>query len=162
MPARRCAGLLLLVAIGCVTGGSKPGFAASPAAQWRRLGTDDRVRPIPGSLIPAAVRLFDLGAMPAAQIQGSTYFRCMSGRLLLCNVGANLPCGKADTSRRPPGTAAWCAAHPQSDFIPMAVTGHATIWRWRCEGGKPATVGPPEAVDRRGFIARYWKAVGPG
>ncbi|MGH7188982.1 MAG: hypothetical protein ACREF0_07320, partial [Acetobacteraceae bacterium] len=34
--------------------------AASPAATCRRLGTDDRLRPIPGSLVPAATRLFGL------------------------------------------------------------------------------------------------------
>jgi hypothetical protein len=161
MPARRCAGLLLLVAIGCVTGGSKPGFAASPAAQCRRLGTDDRVRPIPGSLIPAAVRLFDLGAMPAAQIQGSTYFRCMSGRLLLCNVGANLPCGKADTSRDLAGANSWCTQHPGSDFIPMYVTGHDTIYRWRCKGPKAITTGAVFSVDPRGFVRQMWKRADP-
>jgi hypothetical protein len=160
-PARLWAALLL-VAVGCVACGPAHGQAASPAAQCRHLGTDDRLRPLPDSLVPTAARLFDLGAMPAAQIRQSTYWRCLSGRLLLCNVGANLPCGKANTSRQPVGAGAWCAAHPQSDFIPMYITGHDTIYRWRCAGGKPATTGLPEAIDRRGFIARYWKAVDPG
>jgi hypothetical protein len=95
--------------------------------------------------------------MPAAQIRRSTYFRCMDGRVFLCNLGANLPCGKANQSRHLAGAEAWCAKHPDADFIPMYATGHDTIYNWRCRAGKAATEGPPLEVDSRGFIARYWK-----
>jgi hypothetical protein len=133
---------------------------ASPASAdqlCRATGTNDTLRPIPESLVPAATRLFQLDAMPAEQIQRSTYFRCDAGRVLVCNIGANLPCGKANTSRQLPSADAWCAEHPGSDFIPMYVTGHDTIYRWRCSGVRAATIGAPAEVDRRGFIARYWK-----
>lgn len=120
-------------------------------------GTDDTLRPIPESLVPAATTLFQLEAVPPEQIQRSTYFRCDAGRVLVCNTGANLPCGKANTSPELPSADAWCAEHPASDFIPMYVTGHDTIYRWRCNNVKAATVGAPAEVDRRGFIARYWK-----
>jgi hypothetical protein len=41
----------------------------------------------------------------------------------------------------------------------MYVTGHDTIYRWRCNGAQAATTGAPLDVDRRGFISRYWKPV---
>lgn len=44
----------------------------------------------------------------------------------------------------------------------MYITGHDTIYNWRCEGGVPITVGAPEAIDQLGFIARLWKTVDPG
>ncbi|HJU20220.1 MAG TPA: hypothetical protein VJ770_27525 [Stellaceae bacterium] len=134
-----------------------PAAAASPAALCRKVGTDDRLRPIPQALVPAAVRLFHLNAMPAAQIRRSTYFRCFEGQVLVCTLGANLPCGMADASRYLAGADRWCAGHPGADFIPRYVTGHDTIYRWRCTGKKAAVTGQPLTVDRRGFIARFWK-----
>ncbi len=116
--------------------------------------TDDMPREIPESLVPEAVRLFGLEAMPAGQVRRSTLYRCAEGRVLVCNLGANLPCGKANASRDLPAAEAWCAENPGSDFIPMYVTGHDTIYRWRCDGAKAATSGEPLAVDRRGFISR--------
>jgi hypothetical protein len=119
--------------------------------------TDDTLRPIPETLVPAATRLFRLEAMPAEQVRQTTYFRCAGGRVLLCTTGANLPCGKANTGRHLQAADAWCAEHPRSDFIPAYVTGHDSIYRWRCRGGRAAPVGAAMKLDRRGFIARYWK-----
>lgn len=141
------------------------GAAARAQPPCQADGTDDMTRPIPASLAPEAVRLFGLEAMPAEQVARSTLYRCDAGRVLLCNLGANLPCGKANTRSELPAADAWCAANPGADFIPMYVTGHDTIHRWRCDGTKAATVGEPLAVDRRGFIAQFWKPVdmaGPG
>ena len=136
--------------------------AESPAAVCRAVGTDDRLRSIPDSLVPAAMRLFHLDAMPADQVRRSTYFRCAQGRALVCTVGANLPCGKANTRRHLPAADAWCADHPASDFIPMYVTGHDTIYEWRCRDGRAAIVRTRFQIDRRGFIRRFWKAVETG
>jgi hypothetical protein len=121
--------------------------------------TDDTPRPIPDSLVPESVRLFGLEAMPEEQVRSSTLYRCDAGRVLVCNLGANLPCGKANTSRDLPAADAWCAENAGSDFIPMYVTGHDTIYRWHCNGTKAAISGEPLQVDRRGFIARLWKPV---
>jgi hypothetical protein len=134
----------------------------SPATLCRTLGTDDRLRPIPASLVSAAIRSFDLHTMSAVWVRRTTYFRCFERHVLICNLGANLPCGKADTSRDLPAADRWCAEHPGSDFIPIYVTGHDTIYRWRCAGKRAAAGGPALAVDRRGFVARYWKRVDPG
>jgi hypothetical protein len=121
--------------------------------------TDDTTRPIPQSLVPEAVRLFGLEAMPEEQVMRSTLYRCAQGRVLLCNLGANLPCDKANTSHDLPAADNWCAENQGSDFIPMYVTGHDTVYRWRCDGAKAATVGEPLQLDGQGFISRLWKPV---
>ncbi len=129
----------------------------SPAQYCRRIGTDDTVRSMPASLVPAVTAAFGLTHMPPAQVQRSTFYRCMDHQVLACWVGANLPCGKADTSRDLPGAQTWCRDHPGSDFIPMYVTGHDTIYQWRCNGPDPAITRIVSPVDARGFIARFWK-----
>ena len=135
----------------------RPGGPAQPLC--RGGATDDTPRPIPDSLVPAAVRLFGLEAMPAGTGQALDAIPLRRGADSVCNLGANLPCGKANTRRDLPAADAWCAENPGSDFIPMYVTGHDTIYRWRCDGTKAAISGEPLAVDRRGFIARLWKPV---
>lgn len=136
-----------------------PDMAALAQRPCRGAETDDTQRPIPESLVPAAVRLFGLEAMPAEQVRRSTVYRCVSGRVLVCNLGANLPCGKANTSRTLPAADAWCAEHPGSDFIPMYVTGHDTVFRWRCQGANAVTIGQLLDLDRRGFLSRFWQPV---
>ena len=121
---------------------------------------DDRLRPLPKSLVPQAMRLFALHGMTAEQVRHSTVVRCGDGRLLACNAGANLSCGKANVSQTLPAGAAWCRQHPEADFIPAYVTGHDSIYRWRCTQGAPVAGEPVEPVDGRGFIARYWRPIG--
>ena len=130
---------------------------AQGAAACRPGATDDMLRPLPSSLVPQAERLFGLRDMPAEQVQRSTVVRCMDGRLPACTYGANLPCGKANTNRSLKGGDAWCRQHPESEFIPAAITGHDSIYRWSCSRGAAVATGPVEPVDARGFIARYWK-----
>ena len=134
---------------------------ATPAARLcGRLGTSDRLRAIPAALVPAAMRIFGLGSMPTAQVERSTVFRCFDHRVLLCNDGANLTCGKANTGRNLPAASAWCVRHPGSSFIPMYLTGHDTIYRWRCVGARATTGAPRLRVDARGFIASHWRRMG--
>jgi hypothetical protein len=149
--------LMTMLALVAVSGMATGARAASASEYCRRVGTDDVLRPIDASLIQAVVKQFELGTMPAEQVIRSTYFRCANGRVLVCSAGANLPCGKADTRRTLPGTSAWCAHHPGSAFIPLAVTGHATIYQWRCNGPSAAIIRTPAKVDERGFISQYWK-----
>jgi hypothetical protein len=150
-----------IVTLLIVSGEKREARASSPVEYCQQIGTDDALRAIPASLVPDAVRLFQLDAMPAKQVQQSTYFRCANHHVLVCNTGANLPCGKADTRRDLPGADGWCARHAGSDFISMYVIGHATIYRWRCDGPKAAINGTASDMDERGFIAQDWKQVGP-
>lgn len=130
--------------------------AAEPPAQYcRRVGTDDALRPIPASLVPAAKRLFDLEA-PEGAVRRMTVFRCMEGAVLICTTGANLPCGKANTGRTLASAGRYCRETPDAPFIPMVVTGHDTIYTWRCRGTEAVAGEPAEPVDLRGFVARLW------
>ena len=153
----RQAGIVVVAAAGLLAVLVADARAASPAALCRSLGTDNRLRPLPRSLTGKASELFGLSAMPPDQVRRTTVYRCMAGHVMLCTVGANLPCGKANTGQHSAAADEWCTDHPDSDFIPMYITGHDTIYRWRCTGGSAITVGKPLRVDRRGFIARFWK-----
>ncbi|MEO9188644.1 MAG: hypothetical protein ABI224_01385 [Acetobacteraceae bacterium] len=142
-------GLLLLSAGGA--------WAQAPRHHCARVGTDDALRPLPPSFVGQVVRLFGLERMPIAQVERSTVIRCMEGRLLACNYGANLPCGKANTSASLPAAADWCRQKPDADFIPAYISGHDSAYRWRCTDGAPVAGGPVARTDARGFLARYWK-----
>lgn len=106
------------------------------------------------------------GAAPDAPLdlflQGS-YWRCMGGKVYGCFVGANIPCwSKANTDRTP--TAAeteFCKTQPNADSVPAAVTGHETIYEWRCNNGTPEIVRQVLQVDSRGFIADFWYELSP-
>lgn len=134
-----------------------PRSIASPARFCSRVVTDDMLRAIPQALVPAAERAFGLAAMPARMIRQSTVFRCFERHVLLCTVGANLPCGKADIRNAMPAADAWCAEHAGAGSIPAFVVGHATIYDWKCDGAKAAVARAVLHVDRRGFVAEYWK-----
>jgi hypothetical protein len=128
--------------------------ANAPRQYCAHVGDDDTSRPVPLSLAPAIKRLLNISGKYALD---TTQYRCASGKVLLCATGANLPCGKANTSTELPGTNDWCKENPNSAFIPMFVTGHDTIYEWHCEGtvAKPGkTIG---VVDARGFFVDYWK-----
>jgi hypothetical protein len=133
--------------------------AEQPAAMCARIGTDDTLRPIPESLVPAVNAALGT-AMPARVAIDTTVFRCADGHVLVCAAGANLPCGRANTNRTPgPGMVDWCRDHPAADFIPAVATGHDTIYAWQCLEGLPHIVRQIDEVDARGFIAQYWKAL---
>lgn len=101
--------------------------------------------------------------MPEELLRDGTTWRCMDGQVWACHVGANLPCGaKADTSRQPgAGTADYCREHPDDDVVPAYVTGHETVFEWRCRSGKPYVARQLERVDQRGFQASIWSRVDP-
>jgi hypothetical protein len=131
--------------------------AAQPAAACAQIGTDDTLRPIPESLVPTVNAVFGT-RMPTDVAIRSTVFRCANSHVLVCTIGANLPCGPANTSRTPgAGEVNWCRDHPDAAFIPMVATGHDTIYAWRCHGTAPQIARQVQDVDTRGFIASYWR-----
>lgn len=134
-----------------------PVRAETPAAFCQRVGTDDTTRPIPEALVPAANVVFGT-SMPARIMMDTTVYRCAAGHVLVCTVGANLPCGKANTSRAPgAGLVQWCRANPDATSIPAAVTGHDTIYQWSCQAGAPRIDRQALHADPRGFVAEFWK-----
>jgi hypothetical protein len=134
-----------------------PAYAETPAALCKRIGTDDTTRPIPVDLVPAVNAAFGMH-LTARTAMATTVFRCADHRVMVCTVGANLPCGKANTSRAPnPGVIQWCRDNPDASFIPAAATGHDTIYQWRCHAGTPQIARQTLHVDPRGFVAEFWK-----
>lgn len=126
-------------------------------AYCAKVGNDDRVKPMPAALVPAARRLFNLElATDADFVLRSTVYRCMSGSVWLCNHGANIPCAKADLRPMPPSVATYCKENPNEAFVPMIVTGHDAIHSWECLGGKPR-IKQSQKVDPRGFAAGQWR-----
>lgn len=101
---------------------------------------------------------------PMEMFQKTTVWRCMDNQVYACNVGANLPCSdKADTNKTPTQEMnEFCQANPDSDFIPMSVTGHSTIYSWRCNQNTPEVLEQIEQVDGQGYLARIWYPIEAG
>ena len=149
----------LLAVVVLLVGPVLAAHAETPAEACVRIGTDDATRAIPAELAPAVNAAFGM-RMPAPVAVATTVFRCMDGHVLVCTAGANLPCGKANTSRTPgAGAVEWCRGHADSGFVPAYVTGHDTIYDWRCRGGVPELAEQALTVDARGFIAQYWRTL---
>ncbi len=100
---------------------------------------------------------------PLEMFQKLTIWRCMGGKVYACNFGANLPCdSKANTSKTPtPAMLDFCKATPNSDFIPMAATGHDTIYSWRCVNDQPQVLQQIGQVDAQGYLAQIWYLIPP-
>jgi hypothetical protein len=144
------------------------GFQVSDPFDYCGLvGTDDHVFGAGGDssgaagriLVPylrAALELPEGSMLPA----GSVFWRCMQGKVYVCAVGANLPCGsKAHRARRNPGAATYCRDNPAATGVPAFATGHERIYSWRCVEGKAVRGAPIADLDRRGFRRDIWHVV---
>lgn len=120
---------------------------------------DATTQPLPAALVPEADKAFGLQNADPSWVERSTVVRCMGGRLWACNMGANLPCGKANTATVLPAGDDWCKQNPNSDFVPAYISGHDSAEHWRCTNGAPAIAGPPEPIDRQGYLENYWKVL---
>jgi hypothetical protein len=95
---------------------------------------------------------------PSDVFKQATIWRCMENKVYACNFGANLPCdSKANTDKTPTQAMTdYCKENNNSDFIPMYVTGHATIYSWRCVKDAPELLDQIDQVDAAGYLARIW------
>jgi hypothetical protein len=123
--------------------------------------TDDRLLPLPPSLVEPTKQIFGL-AMPDDLVTRTTLMRCTNGAVMVCNEGANLPCGKANMSQVSPGASAYCKENPKSTMVPAYATGHGTIYTWHCDAGQARAGKPIQNVDPRGFITQFWKRLPDG
>lgn len=158
-----------VVSAGRIAGGSQ--HYDNPFSYCRAIGTIDRPdaryagpNP-PPTVIAGLIKSLGIASSDnrSQAFVGGTYWRCMGGAVYVCSVGANLPCeSRADTDRVPTkGEQQYCGSHPGSSFIPMYVTGHATVYVWRCEGAEPVAGKQLSKVDARGFIAGIWYRIPP-
>jgi hypothetical protein len=109
------------------------------------------LRKATGASVDAPIEMFTTGA----------YWRCMDGKVYACTVGANLPCAsKANTDKTPTQAEIdFCQTNLASDFIPAYVTGHDTIYIWRCKAGKAEIDSQGFHVDKQGYIVEIWYAI---
>jgi hypothetical protein len=130
---------------------------AAGGARYCAAGTVGRIAmTVPKRLEPLIADAFGI---TAEQARESAYVRCAGGKLMACWVGANLDCGKANVHRSLLGANAYCRDNPGSDSIPMAATGHDTIYDWRCDGKRAVAGKANRAVDAEGYIGDNWKEV---
>ena len=158
MPAREkrrrraIAAALAFGALACAA----PASAASGAALCAAGAGPRAPAPVPKDLEAAVARTFGL---PVELVRRGAFVRCAGDRLLACAIGANLNCGKANVRRSLPGAREFCRANPGADNIPMAATGHDTIYAWRCVGKRAVAGKALVAVDAHGYDAGNWKEV---
>lgn len=77
-------------------------------------------------------------------------FRCIDGAVLLGTAGASLNCGKADTNRTLTAARRYCRENPDASSIPAYVTGHDTVYAWRCRRAQASAARPSCARAHRG------------
>jgi hypothetical protein len=152
---RRCAIVAALgfgaLAFACFASGAR-------AAALCASGSGPRAAvPVPRELEAEVAKALDI---PIEMVRDGAFVRCAGTRLLACAVGANLNCGKANASRSLPGATAFCHDNPDADVVPMAATGHDTIYDWRCVGRRAIAGKTVVTVDRDGYDAGNWKEVG--
>ena len=101
---------------------------------------------------------------PMDMLRQTTIWRCMDRKVYACNFGANLPCDlKANIDRTPsPGLAEYCKSNPDSEVVPMSVTGHDTIYSWRCVKDTPQVLDQISQVDAAGYLSQIWYLIQPG
>jgi hypothetical protein len=127
-----------------------------PAAAYCGWSASTRERALPPALRTVAAKALDTDV---SAVQADGYYRCAHGRLLVCTVGANLNCGKADTNKKQRSVIAFCRANPDASVVPMVVTGHDTIYSWSCVHGAPQLQEPSAAVDADGYVADNWREI---
>lgn len=144
-----------LVAAGAIAGLAfmSPSRAAQP---YCPNPAHARPAAAPADLLAPLAKAFDADV---AALRGTSYVRCVGATLMGCYIGANLVCDRADTRRVNPGASAWCRAHPGAAEIPMAATGHGTIYEWSCNGARAVAGKIVMPVDAGGYIADNWKEI---
>lgn len=141
--------------------------ASDPFAYCERAGNDDRLTGAAGAASGVAAAILEpylraaLGLPAGSPIPaGNLFWRCMQGKVYVCVVGANLPCGsKADRAKLNPGAEAYCRENPGAPDVPAFATGHETIYSWRCAAGKAVRGAPIADLDRRGFRRDLWHVI---
>jgi hypothetical protein len=135
---------------------------ADLAAVCARLGNDDSIRDYDPSLRARTASAFKTlfpnakgppdGDSWATQAQ----YRCMNGKVMVCFVGANLPCVRMNAKRENPGADLFCRDNPDAGSVPAYAIGHDSIHTYRCRNGKAEVTGTTRQLDQRGFAKDLW------
>jgi hypothetical protein len=153
---RRAAVPAILTFCGLLIVASAVPMRAARAAGYCPNLAHARPEKVPADLVPALAAAF---SADKDVVRNAGFVRCAGRKLMGCYVGANLNCGKADMRRSLFGAAAWCRSHPGAADIPMAATGHDTIYAWLCKGRRAVAGKAIVKVDRQGYVAGNWKEI---
>jgi hypothetical protein len=148
------AGVLFSVLLVCANTGAMQLAYAAPA--YCPNPSHSRPAKVPPSLVPAVAAAFNIDKDAAPN---TAFVRCVGAKLVGCYVGANLVCDKANTRRVLAGATAWCRQNPGAPNIPMAATGHDTVYEWSCKGRRAVAGKQVMKVDPHGYIADNWKVI---
>ncbi|HEV2512916.1 hypothetical protein [Bosea sp. (in: a-proteobacteria)] len=138
---------------------------ADLAAVCARLGNDDTIRDYDPSLRARTASAFRKLFPNAKDVPGEeswptqAQYRCMNGKVMVCFVGANLPCAKMNAQRDNPGADTFCRDNPDAGGVPAYATGHDTTHAYRCRNGKAEATGTTRQLDQRGFARELWIAL---
>lgn len=128
----------------------------------RQVHNDDTIREYSHDLYQDTVEAFrtlapDAKGVPDdSDFQTQAQYRCMNDKVMVCLVGANLPCVKMNANRDNPGAGEFCRQNPHDDGVPAAATGHDAVYSYRCRNGKAEITGSPWELDERGFARTLW------
>jgi hypothetical protein len=159
-------GVAIIVACGCLSiAPSQAGDAASGKGLFRhcaKVRNDDTMRGYDPSLREPTIKAFKTmfpdakGEPDPSSFAAQAHYRCMDAKVMVCFVGANLPCSKIDTAKDNPGAHAFCRQNPNASFVPAFAAGHGSAYAFRCRGGKAVVDGATWALDKRGFARKIW------
>lgn len=127
-----------------------------------RLGNDDSIRDYDPSLRARTASAFRKlfpnakGGPNGDSRQTQAQYRCMNGKVMVCFVGANLPCTKMNAKRENPGADVFCRENPDAGSVPAYAIGHDSIHTYRCRSGKAEVTETTRQLDQRGFAKDLW------
>jgi hypothetical protein len=123
---------------------------------------DDKVRGYEPSLREPTIKAFKRLAPNAKgepDIETQARYRCMDGKVMVCFVGANLPCVKINTAKDNPGADAFCKKESKEESVPAFAAGHDSAYSYKCRGGKAVVAHETWKLDKRGFAEKIWTAL---
>lgn len=156
------AALMAILATPFVAGSTAAAPVKDLHQYCRKVGNDDTIREYSHALYRGTVEAFRKlfpdakGALNDSDFETQAQYRCMNGRIMVCFVGANLPCVKMNADRHNAGAEAYCRSARDGDHVSAAATGHDAVFSFQCRNGKAEVVGEPWKLDKRGFAKKLW------
>ena len=124
---------------------------------------DDDVRNYEPALreptIKAFKEMFPNTRADPSEFETQARYRCMDGRVMICFIGANLPCVKINTAKDNPGADAFCKNASNEVPVPAYATGHDAAYSFKCRDGRAVVDLETWKLDKRGFAEKIWTAL---
>jgi hypothetical protein len=137
------------------------------AATCARLGNDDTIRDYDPALRDRTMLAFKTlfpqakGPLDDGSLETQAQYRCMNGKVMVCFIGANLPCAKMNAKCENAGADSFCRDNPAAESVPAFATGHDTIYAYRCRAGRAEVTATTRQLDQRGFARTLWVELPP-